>query len=43
MTPRQLIAIADPCARAYDTLNERFRHVYRVGRYVYSTILSVNK
>lgn len=43
MTERQVVAYTVPCARAYDTINDRFHHVYRAGRHVYSTILTVNK
>jgi hypothetical protein len=43
MTERQSIAYADPSARAYDNLNEKFRRIDRVGKWLVSTILSVNK
>lgn len=42
MNERQQRALAAPCARADEDL-QRFRAVYRVGRYLLSTILSVNR
>lgn len=47
MTPRQQMAIGFPCARAMDTLKERFRQTHRRSgknaNQFWSTILTVNK
>ncbi len=42
MTERQAIAYADPSARAYDSLQPKFRRDLLLGRKL-STILTVNK
>lgn len=42
-TIRQQIAYSHPCARAYDTLAPEFRYVFRLGKDLWSTILTVNK
>lgn len=42
MTERQLVAIANPLARATDPVSD-FTQVLRVGRLSLSTILTVNK
>jgi hypothetical protein len=47
MTPRQLIAIENPCATPEEALAERFKRAIRAddaaGRTMISTILTVNK
>lgn len=43
MTPRQMIAIANPCATPSDTLATEFYRALRVGSLSLSTILTVNK
>lgn len=43
MTPRQRIAYARPCARAWETLAPEFRVLLRHKGEAWSTILSVNK
>lgn len=43
MTPRQLIALTHPCARAEDTFDERFMRQVSYRGFLISTILSVNK
>jgi hypothetical protein len=43
MTERQLFAIANPRFRAEGALPETFFRWHRVGRFLISTALSVNK
>lgn len=43
MTPRQLVALANPCAMPDDTLATEFRRAQRIGSLCLSTILTVNK
>ena len=43
MTPRQTIAITNPCAAPADTLANEFRRALKVGSLTLSTILTVNK
>ena len=43
MTPRQHIAFARPCARAWETLAPEFRVILSHKGATWSTILSVNK
>lgn len=43
MTPRQALAYASPCARAWETLAPEFREMVRHKGATWSTILSVNK
>jgi hypothetical protein len=43
MTPRQVVAIELPCARAWETLRPEFRRLLAWKNEVWSTILSVNK
>lgn len=43
MTPRQRIAFEHPCARATDTLDDRFKARTKKGPVDWSTILTVNK
>jgi hypothetical protein len=42
MTKRQLVAYADPSARAFDSLKPKFKEVFQLGERI-STILTVNK
>lgn len=43
MTPRQLIAISNPCATPEETLGNEFKRAVLVGSLALSTILTVNK
>jgi hypothetical protein len=43
MTERQRMAYSEPCARAYDALNGKFRVIQYGLRLHLSTILTVNK
>ncbi len=43
MTPRQLVALANPCAMPDDTLASEFRRALHIGSLCLSTILTVNK
>lgn len=43
MTPRQLVAVSDPCATPADTLSTEFYRALRVGSLSLTTILTVNK
>lgn len=43
MTPRHLIALANPCARAYETIREEFFDFVRFKDRTWSTILTINK
>jgi len=43
VTPRQLVALANPCAIPDDTLATEFRRALRVGSLSLSTILTINK
>lgn len=43
MTPRQLIAIDNPCALAEDTIDERFHRSHVIRGLRITTLLSVNK
>lgn len=40
---RQRIAYAHPCARAWETTDDRFYGVMDMGRLHYSTVFTVNK
>lgn len=43
MTERQAIAIASPCARAFETIAPAFARKEHDGARVFTTILTVNK
>lgn len=43
MTPRQTTAIQWPCARAGETVHPRFLERHKAGRWVFSSILTVNR
>ena len=43
MNQRQIIALANPCARSDDTLAGEFYRSVRVGSVTLSTMLTVNK
>lgn len=43
MTDRQQAAIAAPCGRAVETLNQTFRRIEKTHGGTWSTILSINK
>jgi len=43
VTPRQLIALANPCANARDALGSEFYRALLIGSMSLSTILTVNK
>ncbi len=43
MTPRQRIAIGNPCATPAETLANEFYRALRVGSLTLTTILTVNK
>ena len=43
MTPRQLVAFENPCARANDTINRQFHRAVVTRSGLVSTLLSLNK
>lgn len=42
MTDKQIIAINNPCEKAEQCANQRYREVLRQGRYHVSLMLTVN-